>query len=167
MSDIVHRSDIVVFDHGLHWPSKDPEDYRRAMANMFRAFETKSLKLVAWRETSAQHYNTTYGDWIWGIPNLMEQGCVPIRLPSAGFRLPAMTEAAHDEGFVVRNAADASFASQPIEAKEMVFLPFFNYTFHLHYLHPKECAHFCSTPYLWLPIWRSLRLAIDRIIDNR
>jgi hypothetical protein len=41
-------------------------------------------------------------------------------------------------------------------------LPFFNLTAQLHYLHPSECTHYCSTPYLWMPIWRSLRLAMDR-----
>ena len=50
----------------------------------------------------------------------------------------------------------------PRDTKELVILPFYNFTAPLYDLHPGECTHFCSTPFLWMPIWRSLRLAMDR-----
>ena len=49
---------------------------------------------------------------------------------------------------------------------ELVSLPFFNFTSHHYYQHPKEvdgdCTHYCPSPYLYMPLWRTLRLALDR-----
>ena len=51
-------------------------------------------------------------------------------------------------------------------APELVVLPFFNYTSHHYNQHPKEkdgdCTHYCPSPFLYIPLWRSLRLALDR-----
>jgi hypothetical protein len=46
-------------------------------------------------------------------------------------------------------------------AGEIVILPFYDFTSKLYDLHPGECTHYCSTPFLWLPLWRSFRVAMD------
>ena len=47
-------------------------------------------------------------------------------------------------------------------------VPFLNYTKHLGYLHKicgsdvGDCIHFCSTPFLWAPLWSYIaQAAID------
>jgi hypothetical protein len=46
-------------------------------------------------------------------------------------------------------------------AGEIVILPFYDFTSKLYDLHPHECSHYCSTPFLWMPLWRSFRVAMD------
>jgi hypothetical protein len=54
---------------------------------------------------------------------------------------------------------------------EVVVLPYFNFTSQHHGMHPKggdkeddfqDCTHYCSSPYVYYPLWRSLRLAMER-----
>ena len=48
--------------------------------------------------------------------------------------------------------------------KELIILPYLNYTSVHHELHGlgNDCTHYCGSPFLYQPIWRSLRLAMDR-----
>jgi hypothetical protein len=167
--NIARESDIVVFDHGLHWGLDEKNDFKNAMATLLRGYsrnETKGdkLKLLAWRETSAQHFNTSTGDYSSDSP--YETECIPIRKYQP-FRAPLMTEAAGLAGFTVSNASDPLFLSQPVSrGDELVILPYNRFTSEMHQLHPNECTHFCHTPNVWLPIWRTLRLALDRAILN-
>ena len=47
-------------------------------------------------------------------------------------------------------------------------LPFRAYTMQFYDLHlnsmQKDCSHFCSTPSLWLYLWRTLRLALEEAV---
>jgi hypothetical protein len=163
--NIARESDIIVFDHGLHWVPDEKNDFRNAMATLLRGYSQNKtrgdkLKLLAWRETSAQHFNSSTGDYSFGLPYDTE--CLPIReyLP---FRTTLMAEAAGLAGFTISNASDPLFMSQPVSrGDELVILPYYHFTSEMHQLHPGECTHFCHTPYVWLPIWRTLRLALDR-----
>ena len=78
-----------------------------------------------------------------------------------------MRKAAQDAGFSWKKVTENSFLDEPVENNELVFLPFREYTLPLHYLHPTECSHYCHTPFLWLPIWRNLRIAMDRAINKK
>jgi hypothetical protein len=49
----------------------------------------------------------------------------------------------------------------PISHPDIVMLPFAKFTSELYDLHPHECTHYCSTPFLWMPLWRSFRLAME------
>lgn len=179
VAEIVRNSDVVIFDHGLHFNPYKGRDFRNDMENMLQAYtlkgktsnETKaqkSLRLLAWRETSAQHWNATGGHY--SVRNVRQPYvCVPIankKKAREGFRLPLLTAAAQSVGMKVLNALDSNFSSQPVNPDEMIVLPFREYTSELHYLHDSECTHYCTTPYLWLPIWRSLRLAMDRALPS-
>jgi hypothetical protein len=44
---------------------------------------------------------------------------------------------------------------------EIIMLPYAKFTSDLYDLHPDECTHYCSTPFLWMPLWRSFRLAME------
>jgi hypothetical protein len=48
--------------------------------------------------------------------------------------------------------------------RELVILPQRQFLLPLHDLHSsdgQDCTHFCSSPDLFLPAWRSLRIAMD------
>ena len=50
--------------------------------------------------------------------------------------------------------------------KELVVLPYYNFTAPHWDQHPPEkvadCTHYCPSPFLYLPLWRSFRIALDR-----
>jgi hypothetical protein len=50
------------------------------------------------------------------------------------------------------------------DKNELIYLPYRGYAVPLHYIHPGECTHYCHHPHIWLPIWRSLRIAMDRTV---
>jgi hypothetical protein len=129
-----------------------------------KAQRPHSLKLVAWRQTTAQHYNEPGGHYRPEID--FSSACVPIDLATdEDFRLPLMETASEKAGYTILDALDPSFQSLPRQDRnELVVLPFRQYTSGLHYLHPGECTHFCNDPHVWLPIWRSLRIALDRTV---
>lgn len=172
--NIARESDILVFDHGLHWVVPEESiDFKNAMAGLLRGYsrnETKGdnkLKLLAWRETSAQHFDSPTGEYSPGMQWNIE--CLPRReiLRDQPLRTQLMTEAAEMAGFAISNASDPSFSSQPVSrGDELVILPYYRFTSELHRVHPGECTHFCHTPYVWIPIWRTLRLALDRATLN-
>jgi hypothetical protein len=49
-----------------------------------------------------------------------------------------------------------------VSQSQLTILPFREYTSQFHDLHATgDCSHFCTTPSLWMPLWRTLRLALD------
>jgi hypothetical protein len=186
---IAQQSDIIVFDHGLHYvPSHQyPDMIDRTRSMLPTLGGGRKVKLVAWRETSAQHFNTTHGEYAAGI--IQQHGCHPIRqAPPGTLRSDNMIKAARLANWTVKWANDPDFSTTrpPPLAKgrrhepeimsngngsgtsvgflgELVILPFRQFTHDLHYAHGTECTHYCSSPHLWLPVWRALRLAMDRL----
>jgi hypothetical protein len=171
---IVNGADLLVFDHGLHYaPSHQSQKFLDESLLLLAGLRRRaSLKLLAWRETSAQHWNTTGGYFYPGTSagDFMRQPCTPIGSPEyvKGFRLPLMAQAANDTGFRIRNVLDPTFTTSPLEADDLVVLPFRAYSSMAHGLHPEraDCTHFCHTPFFWLPLWRTLRLAMDRLATS-
>jgi hypothetical protein len=62
---ILDHSDILVFDHSLHYKWLQMDDYKRDMANMLSAVlnHTRLPKLIVWREQSAQHFDAPGGTY--------------------------------------------------------------------------------------------------------
>lgn len=168
---IVNGTDILVFDHGLHYSpvSQETKFLDETLLLLVGLRRRTSLKLLAWRETSAQHWNTSGGYYYSGGTDgeFARQPCTPIGSAEGllDFRLPLMTRAANDTGFRIRNVLDPSFPSSALGPGDLVVLPFREYSSVAHGLHPEEgdCTHFCHTPFFWMPIWRTLRLAMDRV----
>lgn len=168
VEQMARDSDMVIFDHGLHYPQNQNKEYIHRMASMLTAFE--NLKLVAWRETSAQHFNTSTGEFTWAKKTLLQEGCHPIAQRPSPTVLDKMIQAAAQAQWKVQFANDPEFLTSGVvnddssNASTLVIVPFFNFTYGLHYAHrPDDCTHICSSPDLWLPIWRGLRLAMERI----
>jgi hypothetical protein len=204
---VVQNTDILVFDHGLHWLESEANEFQEAMITLLDAFKQKptierlpfnstsisnsdeipqgiqqqipenvgqgeqtihphTLKMVAWRQTTAQHFKSPSGHYP-GEGGLFLAGCVPIDPANdiEGYRLSIMEKVAKAAEFIMLNALDPNFQSLKRQSvDELIFLPYREFTFPLHYLHPDECTHFCHDPNLWLPIWRSLRIAVDRAV---
>jgi hypothetical protein len=104
------------------------------------------LQLVAWRQTSSQHYNSSGGHF----QAKLTEGCVPMYGDMVGPRLARMVAAASRAGFTTLNPLDRDFLSRPSAEDELVVLPYRDYTNSVHYLHPGECSHFCHDPVRFL-----------------
>lgn len=140
--------------------------------------------LMVFRETSAQHFPT--GEY---VPRKLKRGsrptkdgtkhnnnssssypCVPLPADdsSLGWRDRIVQEAAEMAGFVpitahptLSSLASSSNMTNSRWDSSLYILPFAQFSAKFHDLHPGECTHFCSTPFLWYPLWRSLRLAME------
>lgn len=182
LGEIMHTTDVLVFNFGLHYTLEMRDTFDEKMGRFFdilRHYNHGNFTLLAYRESTAQHFDSPDGDYYYQRnPNTTQ--CLPIRGgPNVGWREPIVKERATNAGFRVIRIDGPSIMALPREhpqnimtpaPPEMVVLPFFNFTVPHHDLHPIEagrngepdCTHFCSTPYLWLPVWRSLRLALER-----
>jgi hypothetical protein len=49
----------------------------------------------------------------------------------------------------------------PMSDPDLVILPYREFLVPMYDLHGGECTHFCASPPHYVPIWRSLRLAMD------
>jgi hypothetical protein len=161
---VISSSDIVVFDHGLHWKPFEKQLFLEDMKDYLVAYKDTNLTLVAWRETSAQHFDSPGGHY--GVGKKSTE-CVPIIEGQQGHHEPLMRQATSAAGLMWKSVLDANFSYQKWQPNELVFFPYRDYTVPLYYLHPDECTHFCHTPFVWLPIWRSLRVAMDRSLQGK
>jgi hypothetical protein len=159
--EVIPHSDIVVFDHGVHWTLNEKNIFARDMLRYLKGFRDSNLTLLAWRETSAQHFDSPGGHYFKRIQN---KPCVPITSSKEAFRRPIMEQSARDAGFKWKNILDKNFSETSVEREELVFLPFRKYTVPLDWLHPHECTHYCHSPFLWVQVWRNLRIALDRAL---
>ena len=121
-----------------------------------------SDRSVGWRETAIQQAANQSGH----------------RLVVAGPHMPplptpthAMNNNSRRHGTSTNNSSagkDNNMTQQHTQTQpEIVVLPYFNFTSHLHTLHPvqdnfQDCTHYCSSPFIYYPIWRSLRFAMER-----
>ena len=85
-----------------------------------------------------------------------------------GWRQTVLHRAAHRANYTLHVAGQSP--SQPSlrqTTRHVTVLPFADFTKPLYGLHPYEqggkggdCTHYCSSPYLYMPLWRSIRLAL-------
>ena len=150
------------------------------------------VKLLVHRETSAQHFDADGGEFStwWHHPNRttqLAQTCQAFANTdqSAGWRETAIQQAAQQSGHAlvvagpdmpelsqqhsrIRRRLAASHRNNTADVQpEVVVLPYFDFTSQLHSLHPvqdnfQDCTHYCSSPFAYYPLWRSLRFAMDR-----
>ena len=75
-----------------------------------------------------------------------------------------MTTAQETANITWLDISDNDFQSTPPSQgkQEVIFLPYRDYTKELHTLHRRECTHYCANPYILKPIWRGIRLAMQR-----
>ena len=184
------QSDVLVLGFGLHYKYVAGETnhlatkqaYQNAMANLLQRAKQYNLSLIVHRETSAQHfdspYNGDYLDWSWHKES-RNHTCVPHRNPQADqanyWRELAMKKAAQNAGYEYRvsqvtqnmpNRRRSSETSTNLTRHQLVVLPYHNFTQQHYDLHPEidvvpDCTHYCGSPFLYMPLWRPLRIALD------
>lgn len=165
LKQIASTYNVLVMNFGLHWSWGRRKRYLARITDILNATKHgKSVQLLAFIETSAQHFNGLAGEF-----GAASNSCVPwpeesMTSPQFRWREQAVHEKAAMVGLHVIVADETLPSAGRVEAdqKELIILPYNNFTRFLHDLHPDECTHYCSTPFLWIPIWRSLRLAMDR-----
>ena len=195
---IMERSDVLVFDHGVHYTFEQRADFLSEMTDLLGTLLRKTNKnstsdigggdhvspttaatrpkLVAWRETVSQHFDTPTGDFSHSVKGL--EDCVQhpyLRNTTAhppgklSWYQEYMMRAAHELDLDVVNAGNATVSnfigSRPSLHSSLVVLPFTQFTRPMHYLHPgkSDCTHICYSPFTWMPVWRALRRAIDAV----
>jgi hypothetical protein len=179
LGEIINTTDVLVVNIGVHFILDMRDLFERAMDVLFNTlqqYDYGNFTLLAYRESTAQHFDSPDGDY-YSQRNPNTTRCLPMRGgPNLGWREPIVRSRAVAAGLRLVRAEDQIVLPPRKEddsngtLPEMVILPFFNFTVPHYDLHPIEagkegqpdCTHFCSTPYLWLPVWRSLRLALER-----
>ena len=189
------QNDIVVFDHGLHYPPNVEVKHEaaslyqetQALLKFVQAYEASRVKLLAWRETTTQHFAPFPGGYF--LRYLTDSFPINCTRINENYTVEAYPELSDHlttdlmqiltdvyprnvifqatnatENFTWVDASDPNFLQTPVSrlGRELVFLPYRDFTKEVTYLHGGECTHFCSNPFLWQPIWRNIRLAIQR-----
>lgn len=181
-----------MFDHGLHYlPSQYPDLMVEEMTEMLKdyRFNGSKVQMLTWRETSAQHFDSVNGDYLGSQTDFLK--CVPLRNGTYSTREPVMKLAAKHAGYHFETlqeyiAADdipekhsllrdypqsnstASLSPPtPNDMPKLVMIPYFRFTRDLLRLHGDECAHYCHARDVFNPIFRGLRLAMDKRYGNR
>ena len=183
----LRENDILVFDHGLHYPvdtyqQQARTDFRNVL-EFARDLQDKRVKLLAWRETTAQHFADNPGGY-YLLSGTNETKCSRINdnftastypgksFPEDFWDAVSNSYPRHDYVKTARemgnitwlDISDSGFQSTPPsqDKQELVFLPYRVYTKELPTLHGRECTHYCANPFIWKPIWRGIRLAMQR-----
>jgi len=170
------QPDVLVFNIGLHYKWNARSRHETAMAvilDALKRFGRDQISLLAYRETTAQHFTSPWGEY--GIKRGGIKECAPLSPRNGtvtfGWRDTDTRQYALERGFTVIDAdpsEEGRVAPLLTETKnsknttELIWIPFRNFSGQLHDLHLNECTHFCHTPFLWYPLWRSLRLAMER-----
>ena len=175
------EADVLVLGFGLHWSSgpvyngKTEYDYVRSMSETFTDITNQGrVKLLIHRESSAEHFDTDHaGEWnFWDKKPVEERSreCYPTSPTSPAFywRENAIARAAHRSRHSLVFAGP-TMPPPPANSSEVVVLPYYNFTSKHPQMHPHrdgdkddDCAHFCGSPYIYYPLWRYLRFAMDR-----
>jgi hypothetical protein len=167
ISEMASKYEVVMLNFGLHWNWPDRPDYETSMTALFNTTKAGNISLLAFQEVSAQHFNATAGEWASTSNTCVSLPTENRTLMSSDrfqWRQHVLHASAVQAGYKVVVATDVSLPRPKPKGgdDELVILPFYNFTVPLFDLHPNECTHYCSTPFLWMTIWRSLRVAMDR-----
>ena len=159
-NEINKAGGILWFNFGLH--DKNGKFLFNMQTFLTSLKMDSNFSLVLFRETSAQHYNIANGMYKIGI-SLRSKKCTPLEWTDmVGIRDRRVEMAARHAGYDIVPMTNAT-----LRKGTMTMLPFHNFTAALHGSHPYdekiggECTHYCTTPFLWMPLWRTLRIAMD------
>lgn len=169
--EVATSADILVLNLGLHWSwngrmvETGRMHYRKSLNDFLKFLKRNGTqRMLLYRETSAQHFDADGGDW--GLrTNSSSKTCTAIRdfrSEAAGWREGKVVKAARAQGYRLVSALDLPAYDDDSAVPELVVLPWWNFTARHFEMHPtEECSHYCSSPFLYLPLWRGLRVAVD------
>jgi len=171
-------SDVVVLNFGLEWNHEDRVFHSDDVSKLLKIFSEKgkhSHQLIAYREASAQHFATQGGDKSYLKDDLVKSAapCAPLdekEIEISKWRDNAVRSGAKKASYEWVEPDPITRIYPPptsITTGELVFLPYFDFTAPYWNMHPHttprlDCHHYCSSPYLYVPMWRDLRNGMDR-----
>lgn len=184
-------ADVVVMGFGLHWwngpdvagefVDHRQEGYVKNLVEVLEQIRAQGrVQLLVHRETSAQHFDGDGGGyefWMNKPQSSPAPECKRFSMNDASvyWRERSMQRIAELLGMTVTPAGPNMPPLPPNQPSsnltEIVSLPYFHFTAGFPLMHPKnyapgetmmDCTHFCGSPFMYYPLWRSLRFAIDR-----
>ena len=179
----LQNADVMVVNYGLHWskyatrPNQLPSVLEEGWNDVLRYAMNASKKfprLLAVRETSAQAFQTLNGDFFPSEPGEInnQTECVPVKTDRFFSWRDTVFEDAMNRfklPMVSMNRRRVLWPNTIPPEREAVILPFREYSKQLYFMHQHvklaDCTHFCYSHFLWQPLWRSLRLAMERRFD--
>jgi hypothetical protein len=155
---IANKSDIVIFDHGLHYLENEREKFESEILNFASTMQEYDPTIpLLWRQTSSQHFNSSGGYFDKSVMDKSKRQCVPHGdKKHIDFHHEAIEK-------VFQKLRNQNFSHQT------GVIPFREYTSHfvqLRAFQTGDCTHFCHLPSFWLYLWRQLRLELDQIAIN-
>jgi hypothetical protein len=193
-AQLMDSTDVAVINFGVHWlTAKDTKGYEREMGDLFDfLFKEKDYgktKTIVWRETFAQHFNSTGGEY--GVPRLGKQ-CEPnidYNMAKTGENIHQVREiiikkaiersTGGDVGIVFLNetksiddrkaAVEREREREGVEGKTntVLWLPATDVSAKTWGgLHPQfgdkcEGTHYCHTKYIWMNLWKELAKGVE------
>ena len=155
---VLNETDILMMGFGLHWndaPSLQTD--WQAFFRQITASPSVSKPLLLHRETTAQHFATPTGSFVRDNP--IEQ-CRVLPLHNITSWRDEVIQRVF-RNITLTNHADLRLG----------WIPFFQFSLAQAKLHSSivpnvgrggpDCTHFCSTPFLWMPLWRGWRIALE------
>ena len=164
---IASQSDIMMIDYGAHYlpgRKKWRNEFKQSIQSLLKVFDNSEC-LLMYRETAAQHFDSNGGEYEqWMHEDWKNITCRPIRGTIMKWRTKIFESAAGEGGYSIVDSFQPMQAGAQDKKKEVAFLPFFDYSSKMLSLRDgTDCTHFCYTPHLWYPIWRHMRIAIDKL----
>ncbi|CAB9524085.1 expressed unknown protein [Seminavis robusta] len=169
-------TDVYIFDHSLWYRHWEMPKFLEGMTALLKQLTTASMppKMIMWREQSAQHFNRPGGSYSPKGPEMVPgvDGCVPIHDYTAKYQhVQVMKNATERAGMNFVDPHQQQLEQPPAtgpsslslsNSKNLYFIPFRDFSSQFHDIHRDgECTHYCSTPDLWLPISRGIRIHMD------
>lgn len=169
---LASAGDILIVNFGLHWNFEartydfHRSHYRKSYGQFLMQLRRKgNFTLLMHRETTAQHFDSLAGDFSLRSANTTNR-CVPIKYDAnvSAWRERMVQQAAKkalNKYVVIQSPMPP--VSKNWKRPELLVIPYYNFTAFHYKMHPSsECSHYCSSPFIYMPLWRSIRLAMDR-----
>jgi hypothetical protein len=171
IQNIVMNNDIIMFDHGLHYGVISDPCFADQMVSLLETYiqyfnQYHNAALLIWRETSAQHFNNSMDGYF--IPGVADTTCAPpvtINHDEEGDNTDYNNSNADTNTNRIMKMMQGILQKDPKIASKLKIIPFYEYTKQLYDLHVDgDCSHFCSSPALFLPLYRLLRNAMENVL---
>lgn len=187
---ILNRTDIFVFNVGLHYLSTEAAQYKKEMKNyMSVIYEWQKgdpKRIAIYRETTQQHRDSSGGEWMQRVGSMK---CKDVKFTAAHkrkWRVQLARKTAAEVGWTI---VDTNVESLEADARNEVnmsnpklfWVPFYDYTVPQMTMHPHwdsntpipanpnannpltacEPSHFCQTPLFWDQISSNITLLMN------
>jgi hypothetical protein len=178
--EISEWSDILIFNFGVHYLPEHRDEYIEQMNELYAELRQHDFAFLGNRETAAQHNDNIGGEFDynkkWPLADCVDE--IPLDDRLFGWREILTKDIAEKYGYNVLTSDSSLFERSMNQTQihrsknsTLFTIPFLNYTRRLGHIHKRkmnnnteeylDCTHFCTSPFLWMPLWRSIRLGLE------